>query len=133
VLQASDFASRATAVMLEGMHAAGVRRLVVVTGFGAGRSRRAMSAIERLGHGAVLGRIYADKSRQEALVIDSGLDWTIVRPTILTNGRAKGHYRVLEDPADWRNGLIARADVADFLVRAAGDPALVGKDPVITY
>ena len=125
--------SESTRVLIAAMREAGVARLVAVTGFGAGDSRRAMSRIERTGHRMVLGTAYADKDRQEALIRDSGLDWLIVRPVILTNGRAKGHYRVLLDPADWRNGLIARADVAAFLVDQATAPTLSQVAPVLAY
>lgn len=127
-----DFASRATATMIAAMETAGLRRLITVTGFGAGRSREAMSALERLGHGAVLGRIYDDKTRQEQVIMESALDWTIVRPVILTNGKAKERYAILMTPDEWRNGLISRADVADFLIKAAGDDAYIRTDPVLS-
>ena len=42
-----------------------------------------------------LGRVYADKDLQESIIRRSRLDWTIVRPTILTNGPRTGAYRVL--------------------------------------
>ncbi|PZX45893.1 putative NADH-flavin reductase [Roseinatronobacter thiooxidans] len=123
--------SRSTAVLLEQMTVAGVRRLVCVTGFGAGRSRSAMSSLERLGHGAVLGRVYADKSRQEALIVQSDLDWTIARPVILTNRPASGAARVLADPASWRNGIISRADVAAYLVDAVEGGLNMRQDVVL--
>lgn len=73
----SDVTARLTAAMME----AGVRRLVAITGVGAG---------ETLGHGGfVYDRIvyplftrpfYRDKNRQEELIRQSGLDWIIVRP-----------------------------------------------------
>ncbi|MEO0632772.1 MAG: NAD(P)-binding oxidoreductase [Pseudomonadota bacterium] len=124
--------SDSTAILLDKMKKAGVSRLLVVTGFGAGRSRSAMSAIERLGHGAVLGRVYADKTRQEALVEASGTDWTIARPVILTNRPASGRYKVLEDPSQWRNGLISRADVAAYLLDAAEQGWHMRQDVVLT-
>ena len=108
--------SDTTRVLISAMETAKVRRLVVVTGFGAGRSRSAMSRIEQIGHRAVLGGPYADKDRQEALIMESDLDWTIIRPVILTNGRPSDGIRVLRDPAQWRNGLISRADVAGHLL-----------------
>ena len=37
----------------------------------------------------VLGRIYVDKNRQEE-VMQSNLDWTIVRPTELTDKPERG-------------------------------------------
>ncbi|WP_428514746.1 NAD(P)-dependent oxidoreductase [Roseovarius sp.] len=110
--------SKTTRILLDAMKTAGVSRLVAVTGFGAGRSRSAMSSVESLGHKAILGRPYADKDRQEALIMDSSLDWTIARPVILTNGTRTGGYQVLRDPKAWRNGLISRGDTACYLIDA---------------
>ena len=121
-----------TAALIPAMQTAGVRRLVAVTGFGAGDSRAAMSTPERLGHSLLLGRAYADKTAQEEMIRNSGLDWLIVRPTILTNRPARGSYKVLRDPAQWRNGLISRADVAAFLVAEAARPTLSLETPVLT-
>jgi len=70
---------------------------------------------------------------QERLIKDSALDWTIVRPGLLTNGRRTGRYKVLKEPSQWRNGTIARADVADFLVEQIEDRSYFGKTPVLVY
>ncbi len=123
--------SLSTAALIDAMDATDVTRLVAVTGFGAGRSRDAMSALEKLGHNAVLGRVYDDKSRQESLIMESGLDWTIVRPVILTNGARTGTARVLRSPDEWRNGLISRSDVAAYLVDAVIDGLDVRGDVVL--
>lgn len=111
--------SESTKVLISAMSAAQVSRLVVVTGFGAGRSKSAMSRLESMGHRALLGRPYADKDRQEALIMASDLDWTIARPVILTKGALTGTYRVFREVSDWRNGLISRKDVADYLIKSA--------------
>lgn len=124
--------SETTQILLDAMTADGPRRLVAVTGFGAGRSKSAMSLIERTGHRAILGRPYADKDRQEALIMDSTLDWTIVRPVILTNGEKTGRVRVLRDPETWRNGLISRADVGAHLITTVEDSLDIRADVVIT-
>ena len=60
----------------------------------------------------------------------SRLDWTIVRPTVLTTGARTGTYRVLVDARDWRSGFISRADVADFLVKQIDDGGLIHKSPL---
>lgn len=124
--------SETTALLLDSMKAADTRRLVVVTGFGAGRSRAAMSSLESLGHKAVLGRPYADKDRQEELIEQSDLDWTIARPVILRNGPKSGRIQVLRDPSKWRNGLVSRADVASYLIDAVEDNLDVRADVVLT-
>jgi putative NADH-flavin reductase len=123
--------SRTTKVLLSAMSAKGTRRLVAVTGFGAGRSSASMSSLERLGHRAILGRPYADKDRQEMIIMASDLDWTIARPVILTKGAKTGRARVLDDPATWRNGLISRADVAAYLIDAVESERDIHKDVVL--
>lgn len=124
--------SRSTEILLPEMQKCEVARLLVVTGFGAGRSRSAMSSLERFGHNAVLGRVYADKTRQEAMIMRSALDWTIVRPVILTNRPASGKLQVLEDQDSWRNGLVARGDVAAYVIDAVEQALHVQKDIVLT-
>jgi uncharacterized protein YbjT (DUF2867 family) len=78
-----------------------------------------------------LKRVYDDKDVQEWIVRSSGLDWTIARPGLLTNGPIANHYRVLTASKDWRFGMISRANVADFLVRQIEDPALIGATPLL--
>ncbi|MDF1726440.1 MAG: SDR family oxidoreductase [Sulfitobacter sp.] len=124
--------SDATRAVLEEMPKAGVTRLLAVTGFGAGRSRSAMSTLEKIGHKAILGKPYADKDRQEELITQSALDWTIVRPVILTNSARTGQAKVLRDPASWRNGLVSRADVAAYLVDAVTEDLDLRGDVVLT-
>jgi len=123
--------SDATRAVLPGMQARGITRLLAVTGYGAGDGEAALSSIEKIPFKAIFGRAYADKSEQEALIKASGLDLTIARPGVLTSNKASGAYRVLERPEDWRNGLIPRADVADFLVRSFQEGTHIGQTPVL--
>lgn len=124
--------STATRALVDAMKEKGVRRLVAVTGIGAGDSR---------GHGGpiydwlifplLLKRVYDDKDVQEQIIRTSGLDWTIVRPGLLTNAPGTGQYRVLLDPAQWSADQISRSDVADFLVKEATEPRFTGRTPVL--
>lgn len=124
--------SRSSEILIDAMQTSGLKRLIVVTGFGAGRSKNAMSTIERLGHRAILGKPYADKDRQEDMITASDLDWTIVRPVILTKGAKTGGFQVLRDETKWRNGLIPRADVAQYLIDAAETDQDIRADVVLT-
>lgn len=124
--------SDSTRVLIEAMKDSDTKRLVAVTGFGAGRSRSAMSFIERTGHRAILGKPYADKDRQEALIVESDLEWTIARPVILTKGPKSGGPKVLRDPSQWRNGLVSRRDVAAYLVDAVEQAIDIRADVVLT-
>ena len=121
----------ATRVLLAVMKAKGVKRLICVTGFGAGDSRLSISCLQMVPFQIVFGRAYDDKSRQERLIKESGLDWTIVRPGVLTGGARSGRYKVFEEPSEWRNGIISRSDVAEFLVRQIEDRTYVHKAPVL--
>jgi putative NADH-flavin reductase len=123
--------SAATRVLIAAMTAKGVRRLICLTGFGAGESHASVGLLQRVPFQIVFGRAYRDKTLQENLLTASSLEWTIVRPGVLTNGRYTGRYQVLERPSEWRNGLIARADVADFLVRQIGSTAGIRKSYVL--
>ena len=132
IIKPTTLFSRSTRILVDAMKAAGVNRLVAVTGLGAGDSR---------GHGGLLydglvfplllKRVYDDKDVQEWIIRSSELDWTIVRPGLLTNGPATGRYRVLTKPQEWLVGLISRADVADFLVRQVDDHALIRATPLL--
>jgi putative NADH-flavin reductase len=132
IFEGTRLFSESTRILVDAMKAAGVKRLITVTGLGAGDSR---------GHGGLLydafvfplllKRVYDDKDVQEWIVKSSGLDWTIVRPGLLTNSPATGRYRVLTAPKDWRFGSISRADVADFLVLLIDDHALISTTPLL--
>ena len=105
IFERTTLFSQSTRILVDAMKAAGVKRLIAVTGLGAGNSR---------GHGSLLydavvfplllKRVYDDKDVQEWIIRSSGLDWTIVRPGLLTNRTATGHYRVLTGSKDWRFG-----------------------------
>jgi uncharacterized protein YbjT (DUF2867 family) len=130
ILKGTTLFSRATRVLVDAMRTRGVRRLIMVTGFGAGDSRgKGGFLYASVMFPLLLKRIYDDKDVAEQIVRASGLDWTIVRPGILTGGPATGRYQVLVEPASWRAGTIARADVADFLAKQVADTSLVGKTP----
>jgi putative NADH-flavin reductase len=123
--------SDATRVLIAAMHAQAIKRLLCVTGFGAGDSNASISCLQKVPFQIVFGHAYEDKSRQEQLIKASGLDWTIVRPGVLTSGPRTGHYQVLREPAKWRNGIISRANVAEFLVRQIDNLTYLHATPVL--
>jgi len=132
VLWGTTLFSAATRVLIDTMRAQSVRRLVAVTGLGAGDSRGHLGFLYGgIAFPLVMKRLYDDKDVQEQMIRASGLDWTIVRPGLLKNGAATGRARALTDPRDWRTGLITRADVARFLVREAFERRFVGETPLL--
>ena len=123
--------SDATRVLIAAMKGKGVNRLICVTGFGAGDSRASVAPLQRIPFKIVFGRAYDDKSRQEDLIKQSSLVWTIARPGVLMNGPRTERYKVLREPSEWRNGIISRANVADFLVKQIEDRSFIGASPVL--
>ena len=131
ILKPVTLFSSATRALIPAMEKAGVRRLISVTGFGAGDSQARIACLQRVPFRLLLGRAYDDKSVQEQLIRDSALDWIIARPGVLTKGPRSDRYRILEKPGEWRNGVISRADVADFLIRQIDDDTYLRKTPVL--
>jgi nucleoside-diphosphate-sugar epimerase len=127
--------SEGTRNLVAAMRTAGVVRLITITGVGAGDSK---------GHGPwfynmliqplVLRGTYHDKTRQEKIVRDSGLDWTLVRPAMLTNGHGKGlqSVRAFTVLAGVHVGTIRRADVAAFCLEELAERRFLRQAPVIT-
>jgi putative NADH-flavin reductase len=126
--------SAGTANLLQAMNKAGVRRLVCVTGIGAGDSRGHGGFLyDNIFYPLLLWPIYADKDRQEALIAASHVDWTIVRPGFLTNGPWTGNYKVLTDLTDATAGRISRADVAHFMLQEFESNRYLRQTPLLTY
>jgi putative NADH-flavin reductase len=80
----------------------------------------------------LIGRLFfsgivADASAMEQIVMESDLDWTLVRPPELTDKPQTGRYRVREEHLPAFGFKIARADVADFMIRCIENHASTRK------
>lgn len=81
----------------------------------------------------VLASQFADVRQMENVVRDSGLDWTLVRPTRLVNRPGTGRYRVSPDYPPPHGRSIARADVAHFIAAVLAENAWVHAAPALGY
>ena len=130
LLRNTRVCSVGTRLMVNVMKAQGVRRLVVESAFGAGESLALANLLERLVFATLLWAPYQDKNLLEPAVKESGLEWTILRPTRLTNGPRTGRYAVtMGRPAV---GRVARADVATAMLRAVTERQWIGESPTVT-
>jgi putative NADH-flavin reductase len=126
--------SDATRILIEAMHRHGVRRLVAITGIGAGDSRGHGGFLyDRVIFPLLLKHTYADKDRQEELIRRSDLDWVIVRPASFTDGPLRDRLRVATDLKGVTIRKISRADVADFVLNQLTNDSYVRKLPLIGY
>ncbi len=123
--------------IIAAMEAHGLRRFVCQTAWGVGESREdpgfAGSFFMKVLVPPLLRDEYADKEAQEKVVRESGLDWVIVRPMLLTNGPWTNDYHARVDLKPGRRPYISRADAADFLMRQLTDDTFIHKTPAIGY
>ncbi len=124
--------SRASAAVIGAAKEHGVSRLVWMSSFGVGDTFQSANALQKIGYSTFLRWVYADKKIADERIRSSGLDWTLVYPTGLTNGPAKGTYRVGDRLPMKFAALISRADVAAFMHQAAHSSEWVRRDAVIS-
>ena len=123
--------SEGTANVVRAMKEHGVQRFVCETALGLGSSAGRMGLFGTLLFLPVFLPVYFwDKSRQEQIIVDSGVDWVIVRPGILTNGPKRGTYRHGDNVGSYiLPAWSSRADVADFMLKQLTDDTYLHKAP----
>jgi len=123
--QDADLLQRFAVAMTQAMPRAGVRRAVV-------ESVAFLFKDSIVPPTYLFGRLFfpavvADASTMERLFEESGLDWTMVRPPQLTDKPHTGRYRVGVGRLPVFGFKISRADVADFMIKAAEDRSSIHK------
>ena len=140
--------SQGTRAIVQAMKAVGVRRVVVV-------SAAPVSTISSPGRPkppkhdpgdgffmrnlaaplvkAIFRKHYVDLALMEAILRDSGLAWTVVRPPRLTDRPLSGAYRTAYGQNLPRGLSISRADVAHLMLRVLGQPETIGQVIGVAY
>jgi putative NADH-flavin reductase len=120
---------------VEAMQRTGVKRLISLSSLGVGDSRANLPFFTKYVIVAVfLRHAFADHERQEAVVRQSSLDWTLVRPPHLKDGPRTGVYRHGFPATDRQiKGWISRADVADFMLKQLIDETYLHQTPGVSY
>ena len=120
--------------VVRAMQRHGVRRVVTVTGAGVrqpvdnpGFGDKLMRTIL----GTVAPALLRDSEAHVRRLQESGLDVTAVRAPRLTNDDATGRYETAATLQMGMGGKVARADVADFMLKAVEDDLFVGEAPMI--
>ncbi|MFC0508792.1 NAD(P)-dependent oxidoreductase [Micromonospora costi] len=121
--------SRGNATIVAAMHRHGVKRLVTVSSSVLDPRWRPTgefffnTVMDPLVNRRFGRTAHEDMRRMEAVVRDSGLDWTIARPSGLFDHHSVTRYRAAEDVAD---GLFtARSDLAASMVAQLTDDRFV--------
>jgi putative NADH-flavin reductase len=130
---------RAVPLIVTAMRQTGVSRIIVLGSAGAlDDSLKLQPALVRwlvrwVLYEGVLKWPVASQRAQWLTLSASGLDWTMVMPPMLTNGRARHRVRVDGEALPRRGMRISRADVADFMMQQIGSDRWVGKGVYIAW
>jgi len=105
----------------------------VLTGFGAGDSATYQGPVAKLLFRLLLKAVYENKSEMERLIKSSALNWSLVRPGMLTNGDTRTLPRV---QANYHHGMkvgsVSRKAVAQFMVEQAESPTYLKSKPALS-
>lgn len=138
-LKKEDVLERAIPLIVTTMRAVRVSRLIVLGSAGALQdSLKKQPAyrrwiVENIVYKTFLKWPVASQVAQWKTLSASGLDFTMVMPPMLTNGTARGKYRVDGQGLPRNGSSISRADVADFMMQQIDNPEWVGKGVYIAY
>ncbi|MFD6895212.1 NAD(P)-dependent oxidoreductase [Rhodococcus sp. NPDC060086] len=131
----TSFTQRMYPTVVKAAKDAGVARLVVVSVFGAGDTAGKASGIAKLVYRTVLRGFLGDKAKSESLVVESGLEWTLVYPVNLKDAPVRAEWtavpldRVAKVPG---MPTLPFGNVAKTLVDLAGGRGGSGKRILVT-
>lgn len=109
-----------TSNIVKAMEASGVNRLICQTSLGYADSKEVLPwHMKYIIVPFILKNAFRDHELQEAVIKKSSLDWTIVRPGNMTNGKRTGKYQHGFEPTAKIKLKISRADVAEFMLKQA--------------
>jgi len=110
-----------------------IRRIIICSAWGVKETKKDLPIWFRwlIDHSNI-GIAYRDHERQEDLLKQSTLEWTIVRPVGLTNGTKEHAVRVSINNVPKPSLTISRSDVARFMIGALYEKSYIKKDPVIS-
>jgi hypothetical protein len=82
----------------------------------------------------VMSNVIKDHEAKEESIVNSNLQWTIIRCSMLTNGPATRKYRDGEHlTSPFILPTISRADVAEFMIKQLTDNKYNYKKPRLMY
>ena len=116
------------------MQTNGLRRFIYMSFAGVKESRNKAGFIIKNITPIILATEIAGHEMRENKIWNSMLEWTIVRPVTLTNGKHTAQFRAGEEiKAKGITATISRADVADFMLRQLEDNNFLKREPLIMY
>ena len=125
--------SEGGANVVDAMESLGIRRLLAVTSGGVEHDDPSFDFFYKwVLRPLFIQRAYDDMIRMENRIRASGLAWTLVRPTKLTD-EPRRPYRVSPRLAPVNGKEIGRADLAAFMIEDLASGKWVGQTPTLAY
>lgn len=126
--------SMGTGHILSAMKKHHIKRFICITSLGVNDSRFRLGLYYTLFTIPVILFFYfRDKSKQEKIIMNSDLNWTIIRPGQLTNGKRRTDYQHGPRVGSYiLTKMISRASVAHFMLLQLRDKTYIRKTPGIT-
>ena len=126
-----DFLTKSTPALIEAMKAENIKRLIAISAGGVGDSNEKVPGVFRIFiKTTALRHAYAELEVMERLLLQSGLDVCICRPTGLTDGPRTGQAKVCSTFQG--RATISRADVAAWMLDELEKPSFAQKTPMIS-
>lgn len=126
--------SQSTRLLLSAMEEQGVKRLVCITGVGAGETKGHGGFIyDRLIFPLFTKNRYADKERQEELIRQWNLDWWIVRPAPFSEAKPHSDFKAVTEVGDVMLRKVSRAEVASFVLDEIETSRYLRQSPFIGH
>ncbi|MEM7735129.1 MAG: SDR family oxidoreductase [Deinococcota bacterium] len=127
--------SEGTNNVIRAMEKADIRRFISQSTLGVGESRGNLNFYWKyIMFGLLIRKAFMDHIKQEKVIQQSRLDWTIVRPGALTAGDKTGKYRHGFSGQDRSISLkISAADTADFMLKQLSSDVYLHKTPSLSY
>jgi putative NADH-flavin reductase len=125
----TNILSEGTKNIVKAMEIHNVKRFICITSLGINDSRFKLGLYYTLFVIPVIVFFYfLDKGKQEKIIRNSKLDWTIIRPGQFTNGRLTGKYKHGENLGNYiLTKMISRANVAHFMLSQLNDTSYLHK------
>lgn len=136
-MQTDIVMEQGTKNIIDAMKKHNVKRIIVQSSYGMSGDQEGTQFMKQMGMGdeqiGMIQPVLDDKKKQTEVVVNSGLEYVLVRPLMLTDGEKTGEYRVGESLDVKQGDSISRADVADFMLKALTDNTYVGKTVTLSY
>lgn len=130
----SSLRTDGTKNIIRAMKNHGVDRLICQSSLGFGDSKDVLPwHMKYIIVPLILKNAFKDHECQEAIIAESNLNWTIVRPGNMTNGKKTSRYKFGFNALDKIKLKISRADVADFMLRQINNTLHLHQKVGISY